>query len=67
MGYAAQTKGEQDGRKLEGKITEREMERSGKKRQNRRRDGKFMRDTEAETESEGQSDGHLKRQRQTEN
>ena len=41
--------------------------RGGKKRQNRRRDGKFMRDTEAETESEGQSDGHLKRQRQTEN
>ena len=31
MGYAAQTKGEQDGRKLEGKITEREMERREEK------------------------------------
>ena len=37
MGYAAQTKGEQDGRKLEGKITEREMERREEKTKQKKR------------------------------
>lgn len=37
MGYGAQTKGEQDGRKLEGKITEREMERREEKTKQKKR------------------------------